>query len=104
MIQSFANVGTEDIFNNENTKLARKICPKNLWGKAQVKFDQLHTVMSLDELREPPSNYFEALSGNRKGQYSIRINRQYRVCFRWINNGSDWEDVGPADIEIVDYH
>jgi proteic killer suppression protein len=51
----------------------------------------------LDFLRSPPENRLEALKGDRQGQYSIRINDQYRICFRWTENG-------PADVEIVDYH
>jgi proteic killer suppression protein len=51
----------------------------------------------LDELRIPPGNQLEALSGDRKGQHSIRINKQYRVCFTWT-------DLGPTEVEIVDYH
>jgi toxin HigB-1 len=61
------------------------------------KLDLLDSVTSLTDLRIPPSNRLEALVGDRKGQYSIRINDQYRICFKW---GA----VGPAEVEIVDYH
>ena len=61
------------------------------------KLDQLDSVLSLDELRVPPGNRLQSLSGNRKGQHSIRINEQYRICFRWA-------DTGPIDVEITDYH
>ena len=61
------------------------------------KLAQLDAAHTLDFLRSPPGNHLEALKGKRKGQYSIRINDQFRVCFRWI-------DEGPADVEIVDYH
>jgi toxin HigB-1 len=61
------------------------------------KLDMLHHAQSLGDLRVPPANRLEALSGNRKGQYSIRINDQWRVCFQWTEEG-------PADVEIVDYH
>jgi len=61
------------------------------------KLDQLDSVTTLDELRVPPGNRLEALSGNRKGQHSIRINDQYRICFVWQDNG-------PDQIEVVDYH
>ncbi len=74
-----------------------KILPKKLWKIASRKLDQLDSVISLDELRVPPGNRLEALEGNRKGQYSIRINKQYRVCFKWV-------DDEPNDVEIVDYH
>ena len=61
------------------------------------KLDLLDSVVELDELRIPPGNQLETLKGDRAGQYSIRINQQYRICFTW-------SDAGPADVEIVDYH
>lgn len=97
MIQSFENAATEDIFNGEDTKAARKACPKNLWPIAVRKLDQLDSVRALSELRAPPGNRFEALSGERKGQYSIRINDRFRICF-------EWRATGPGRVEIVDYH
>ena len=97
MIKSFKDTGTEDIFNGENTKSARKICPSSIWKVASRKLDQLDSVTALQELRIPPNNKLEALSGDRKGQYSIRINDQYRICFVWTN-------LGPDQVEIVDYH
>jgi proteic killer suppression protein len=97
MIRSFKNVGTEDIFNGKNTSAARRTCPQNLWKIAARKLDQLDSVGSLDELRIPPGNRLEALSGDRKGQYSIRINDQYRICFMWV-------ETEPDAVEIVDYH
>ena len=97
MIQSFKNRGTEDIFNGSNTKDARKCCPISLWKIAGRKLDQLDSVTSLQELRIPPGNQLEALLGDRAGQYSIRINAQYRICFLWL-------EVGPDQVEIVDYH
>ena len=74
-----------------------KVCPKRLWKIAFKKLDQLDSVSSLDELRVPPGNRLESLSGKREGQYSIRINDQYRICFKWIENE-------PDDVEITDYH
>jgi len=97
MIKSFRNQATEDIFNGINSKLARKICPVQLLKVAIRKLDLLDSVVSLDELRIPPSKRLEALSGDREGRYSIRINGQYRICFVWITDE-------PAEIEIVDYH
>jgi proteic killer suppression protein len=97
MIQSFKNAGTEHIFNGEDTRAARRICPDSLWRVAARKLDQVDSVTSLHELRVPPGNHLEALSGDRKGQHSIRINDQYRVCFVW-------SDLGPDQVEIVDYH
>jgi proteic killer suppression protein len=97
VIQSFKNAGSEDIFNGENTKAARKICPSSIWKIATRKLDQIDSVVALHELRIPPNNKLEALSGDRKGQHSIRINDQYRICFVWTN-------LGPDQVEIVDYH
>ena len=89
MIQSFKDAGTEDIFNGKNTKDARKLLPSSLWKIATRKLDQLDSVTTLQDLRIPP--------GNRKGQHSIHINDQYRICFKWT-------DLGPEAAEIVDYH
>jgi proteic killer suppression protein len=97
MIKSFASAGTEDIFNGRNTKDARKSCPRDLWRIAARKLEQLDSVALLEELRVPPGNRLEALSRDRKGQFSIRINEQYRVCFVWTEEG-------PDTVEIVDYH
>jgi toxin HigB-1 len=97
MIQSFKSKGTEDIFNGLSSKIARKICPKNLWKIAARKLDQIDSVLSLDELRIPPGNRLEALTRNRLGQYSVRINDQYRICFKW-------SETGPVEVEITDYH
>jgi len=97
VIESFADSGTEDVFYGRNTKAARKTCPRRLWRVAGRKLDQLDSVEALAELRIPPGNRLEALSGGRKGQYSIRINDQYRICFRWSASG-------PQSVEIVDYH
>jgi proteic killer suppression protein len=97
VIQSFKNRGSEDIFNGKNTKDARKQCPRLLWKIATRKLDQLDSIRELAELRIPPGNKLEALSKDRKGQHSIRINDQYRVCFKWTASG-------PADVEVTDYH
>ncbi|MDF3130629.1 type II toxin-antitoxin system RelE/ParE family toxin [Kiritimatiellaeota bacterium B1221] len=97
MIQSFLNQATEDIFNGSSSKVGRKLCPQNLWRIASRKLDLLDSVARLADLRVPPGNRLEALTGDRKGQYSIRINQQYRICFRWT-------DQGPEEVEIIDYH
>ena len=97
MIVSFQDKASEDIFNGIASRNARKACPQNLWRVARRKLDQLDSVVNLDELRVPPGNRLEPLSGDRKGQHSIRINDQYRICFVW-------GDSGPCDVEITDYH
>jgi proteic killer suppression protein len=97
MIKSFASAGTEDIFNGRNTKDARKACPRELWRVAVRKLEQLDSVSLIEELRIPPGNRLEALSRDRKGQFSVRINDQFRVCFVWTEDG-------PDAVEIVDYH
>lgn len=65
--------------------------------QALRKLRQLEIAGNLNDLRIPPGNYLEALSGDREGQYSIRINGQFRICFSWT-------PMGPQDVEIVDYH
>lgn len=97
MIRSFKDKATEDIFNGINSSDARRACPQNLWRVAGRKLDQLDSVETLEALRVPPGNRLELLHGDRTGQYSIRINNQYRICFHWENNE-------PHDVEIVDYH
>ena len=87
----------EDVFNGKNTKAARKTCPESLWKVAVRKLDQLDSVTALNELRIPPGNRLEALTGDRKGQHSLRINDRYRLCFVWTASG-------PDQVEVVDYH
>jgi len=97
MIESFKDPASEDLFNGRNSKQARKCCPQQLWKIATRKLDQLDSIQSLEELKIPPGNRLEALSGSRKGQHSIRINQQYRICFSWGNQG-------PTQVEVTDYH
>jgi proteic killer suppression protein len=97
MIKTFINIVTEDIYNGKATKVAMRACPKKIWKIATRKLDQLDSILSLDELRVPPGNRLEALSGQRKGQFSIRINDRFRKCFKW-------SETGPVDVEITDYH
>jgi len=97
VISSFRDGATEDIFNGINSKRARKACPRSLWRVASRKLDQLDSARLLEELKIPPKNQLEKLVGDRKGQYSIRINQQYRVCFVW-------KESGPSNVEITDYH
>jgi toxin HigB-1 len=93
MIQTFANAETESFFA---TGRSRRLPPEIL-KRAAMRLNQLHAATRLEDLRLPPSNYLEALSGNRAGQWSVRINQQWRVCFRFENGNA-------FDVEIVDYH
>lgn len=97
MIQSFKDIGSEDIYNNRNSTDARRLLPRSLWNIAARKLDQIDAAVALDDLRVPPGNRLEALKANRIGQHSIRINNQYRICFNWIDSGAE-------EVEIVDYH
>lgn len=97
MIIRFKDKGTEDVFNGVASKAARKTCPQSLWRMASRKLELLDSVISRDELRVPPGNRLEALPGDRKGQHSIRVNEQYRICFKWT-------DAGPDEVELADYH
>ncbi|MGE0044143.1 MAG: type II toxin-antitoxin system RelE/ParE family toxin [Hyphomonadaceae bacterium] len=71
--------------------------PADLVAAARRKLRMLHAAAALDDLRAPPANRLEKLTGDRKGQHSIRINGQWRICFRWT-------EAGPENVEIVDYH
>ena len=93
MILSFADDDTKAVFDD----LACPSLPPSILNTARRKLIQLHVSQNLNDLRIPPGNQLEALKGNLKGRHSIRINRQWRICFRW--EGSDAHDV-----EIVDYH
>jgi toxin HigB-1 len=97
VIQSFKNQATEDLFNGKATKAALKLIPRNLWNVVTRKLDQIDSVVTLNELRVPPGNHLEALKKDRQSQHSIRINDQYRVCFKWTESG-------PRDVEVTDYH
>jgi proteic killer suppression protein len=97
MIIDFCNQGTEDIYNGIPSKFARKTLPTTLWTIALRKFYFLDNAVSLEDLRTPPSNHLEKLQGDREGQYSIRINHQYRICFIWTAQGT-------TQVEITDYH
>jgi proteic killer suppression protein len=97
VIGSFADQGTGDVFDGVSSREARSVCPSDLWAVARRKLTQINRVRELGELAVPPGNRLERLKGDRAGQYSIRINDQYRVCFRW-KEGDAYE------VEITDYH
>ena len=96
-IRNFKNKGTEDINYGRGTRDAFRTLPKELHRKAQIKLARLGAVTSMQDLREIRGNRFEKLKGERKGQYSVRINEQYRICFKWDRENA-------VDVEIVDYH
>lgn len=97
MIRSFRDAGTEDIFNGSKTKRARGVCPARVWKVARRKLELFDSTGALHDLRVPPGNHLEALKEGRIGQHSIRVNKQYRLCFVWT-------EIGSAGVEIVDYH
>ena len=80
-----------------DSRQARRACPIALWPVVRRKLTQLNRVQNLRELRIPTGNRVERLRGNREGQHSIRINDQYRVCFRWEQGYAD-------EVEVTDYH
>ncbi len=86
-----------DIFNGVPSGRARRACPAALWPIARRKLTQLNRVRDLQELAVPPGNRLERLAGKRRGQYSIRINEQYRVCFFWEDGYAD-------KVEVTDCH
>lgn len=96
-IRSFKTQGTEDINYARNTKAAHRTLPRELHRKAQIKLARLGASTSIQDLKELRGNRLEKLKGQRQDQYSIRINDQYRICFRW-------EEESALDVEIVDYH
>ena len=93
MIRSFKDKVTETVFNGRQPK---RFSPE-LFHRARNKLLILDAATRLDDLKVPPGNKLEALSGSRKGQHSIRINDQWRICFVWREGGAD-------DVEIADYH
>jgi toxin HigB-1 len=91
-IQSFKSSDAENLFKGQRVKSF-----VNFQSVAMRKLAMLNRAAALHDLRVPPGNHLEALSGNRKGQHSIRINDQWRICFVW-------SEQGPTNVEIVDYH
>jgi proteic killer suppression protein len=93
MILSFADRETETVWRG----IRSRRFPPDLQDAALRKLRLLDAASRLDDLKVPPGNRLEALKGDRKGQHSIRINNQWRICFHWIEGGAE-------DVEIVDYH
>ena len=96
MIQSFEDLGTEDIFNGKDSKAARRV-DKATWPVVRRKLDMVNAAAKLDDLRVPPGNRLEALKGDLKGRHSIRVNERLRVTFRF-DNGNAYE------VRCEDYH
>jgi len=96
MIVNFRSKSTEGIYNGVLSKHARKI-PNTIHKTAIRKLDMLDAAKIIDDLRVPPNNRLERLKGDLKEYYSIRVNDQYRVIFKWQNNNA-------YDVDIVDYH
>jgi proteic killer suppression protein len=96
MIQSFADEATADIFRDRNSKAARRI-PREIWRIVQRKLTMLDVAARIEDLESPPGNRLKALRGDQKGRYSIRVNDQFRVTFRW-ENGHAFE------VTTEDYH
>jgi proteic killer suppression protein len=93
MISSFKCKETDKIFNR---KFSKKL-PQDIQKAAYRKLLMIDAAMDVNDLKIPPANHLEKLSGDRSGQYSIRVNKQYRICFVWNETKAD-------DVEIVDYH
>jgi len=93
VLRSFRDKDTEAIWQRQRSRRLDTVTQRAAWRKLAI----LDAAENLGDLRVPPGNRLEKLVGDRAGQYSIRINRQWRICFRWA-------DAGPEDVEIVDYH
>lgn len=93
MIKNFRNKNTEKVFTRQRVKRYSQSVQK----LAQRKLNMIDSADSIDDLRTPPGNRLEKLSGKRKGRYSIRVNDQWRICFRWQSGQA-------MDVEITDYH
>jgi proteic killer suppression protein len=96
MIKSFGNKTAEDIYNGIKSRHARKL-PAHLHGKAERLLDQINAAPSITLLKAPPGNRLEKLSGNYQKFWSIRINEQWRIIFKW-------KDDDAHDVSIIDYH
>ena len=97
MIESFGDKATEDLYKGVASAQARRRLPKSAVPVAQRKLDYLNSATTLGDLRVPPGNRLEKLKGDLDGMHSIRINDQYRIIFYW-------DEDGPEEVQIVDYH
>jgi toxin HigB-1 len=97
VILDFADQATEDIFHGVRSKAARRCLPAELWAVARRKLDRLDQAREARDLADPPGNRLEALKGGYAGFFSIRVNDQYRIVFRYQNGDA-------RNVRIVDYH
>jgi proteic killer suppression protein len=96
MIQSFADGATEDVYHGAASKRARRL-PQDVWPLIKRKLSMLNASTQIEQMRRPPGNRLEALRGDRRGRWSIRVNDQWRITFRW--------DGGHAyEVRCEDYH
>ena len=93
MIRSFADKATQRVWHEEYVRALDKSLQRTVLRKLEL----LHAAADVEDLRIPPGNRLERLTGDRRGQYSIRVNAQWRLCFTWHEGGAD-------DVELVDYH
>jgi proteic killer suppression protein len=96
VISSFGDATTADIYHGSATKAARRI-PRELWSRAQQKLDLLNACTSIEDLRTPPANRLEKLRGDLAGFYSIRVNGQFRIVFKFANGNCE-------EVRCTDYH
>lgn len=96
MIRNFKNTLTQDLYDGITSRLARKV-PLELHDKARRLLDQINAASKIDTLRVPPGNHLEKLKGDLKDYWSVRINKQWRIIFKW-------EKSDAIDVDIVDYH
>jgi toxin HigB-1 len=96
VISSFGDATTAHIYHGSDTKAARRIS-RELWGRVQQKLDLLNASTSIDDLRVPPANRLEKLRGDLAGFFSIRVNQQYRIIFKFVNGNCE-------EVRCTDYH
>jgi proteic killer suppression protein len=96
VILEFSDQSTEDIFNGDDSKAARKV-PKELWSVAHRKLDMINAAHEIGDLKVPPGNRLEKLKGSLAEFYSVRINDQFRIIFKWKEGNAD-------SVQITDYH